>query len=165
MDALALLMSDANRFVETANRDTPGPQPGEAAPDFTVQSLDGQVITLSGLRGRVVLLDFWATWCGPCMEEMPNVKEVWEQYGQRKDFALFGLSLDDEKAKLEQFLKEKQIGWPQAFLDGWYSSEAVARYRVTGIPHTVLIDREGKIVATGLRGFDIADAVAGALGR
>lgn len=128
------------------------PVAGTIAPDFTVTTLDGTALTLAELRGRYVLLDFWATWCGPCRGETPRLKEVWKRYGGRDDFILISLSLDDELPKLKAYIEENNLEWPQVCLNGWDGSGVQARYGVTGIPDILLIGPDGKIVRTGLRG-------------
>lgn len=113
---------------------------------------DGKTISLSDYVGKskLVLLDFWASWCGPCRVEMPNLVEAYAKY-KSKGFEIVGVSLDDNKAAWEKGIKDLNITWPQmSDLKGWESKLSGA-YHVTGIPFTLLIDQNGKIIAENLR--------------
>jgi len=118
------------------------PKEPASAPDFTLQSVEGQEVTLSGLRGKVVLLDFWATWCGPCKESIPHLTQLYKNY-QDKGFELIGMSMDKsgEVEMVRRFVKSMDILYPIIM-----TPEDVARnYKITGLPTTVLIDKEGKV--------------------
>jgi peroxiredoxin len=124
---------------------------GRPAPDITLPTPDGKTISLSSLRGKYVLIDFWASWCGPCRRENPNVVKMYNKY-KDKGFEIFGVSLDQSKEKWVKAIADDQLTWPHVSdLKGWESA-AGKLYNVTAIPHTVLIDKEGKIVAKNLRG-------------
>ncbi|HZY86294.1 MAG TPA: TlpA disulfide reductase family protein, partial [Gemmataceae bacterium] len=91
--------------------------------DIKYTSVDGRAVDLSKLRGKVVLVDFWATWCGPCVAELPNVRAVYDRY-HAQGFEVVGISLDHSRDKLAEYVKEKQVPWPQVFFDeegkrGW----------------------------------------------
>jgi thiol-disulfide isomerase/thioredoxin len=139
-------------------------QAGDLAPDFTITTLEGASIKLSSLRGGYVLLDFWATWCGPCVGETPHLKAVWDRFGERYDFTIIGLSLDDERDLLEAYIRENHIAWPQAFLNGWRGSPLTTEYKVRGIPEIMLIGPDGRVVENNLRGGKIMRVVQEALG-
>ncbi len=118
------------------------PKETVSAPDFTLKTIEGQEVTLSGLRGKVVLLDFWATWCGPCKESIPHLTQLHKNY-QDKGFELIGMSLDKsgEVEMVRRFVKSMDIPYPIIM-----TPEDVARnYKITGLPTTVLIDKEGKV--------------------
>lgn len=115
----------------------------KAAPDFTLQDSDGARIQLSALKGKVVLLDFWATWCSPCKLEIPWFMEFQQTYAT-KGLAAVGVAMDDEGwEKVKPYLNEHPIDYPIVVGDGAFAK----RYSVTALPVTLLIDRKGKIAA------------------
>ena len=129
---------------------------GKPAPDFQVTDLKGEELSLKNLRGQVVLLDFWATWCGPCIREMPKVKRTYEKYKDQK-FQIIGISLDRSTGPLKAYIEKEELRW----LHYWDESREVRDlYGVRGIPSTFLIDGEGIIRKANLGGFDVESAVA-----
>jgi peroxiredoxin len=138
-------------------------RPGDAAPDFEIKTIEGSALSLADFRGKYVLLDFWATWCGPCRAETPNLKRVYDTYREDAKFAILGLSLDKAVAAPKDYIKAEGISWSQGFLGDWSKATLPARYGVEGIPSIFLIGPDGKIVATDLRGPEIGKAVARAL--
>jgi len=127
---------------------------GKMAPEITLPNLSGQTKALSALRGKVVLLDFWASWCGPCRKENPNVVSVYNRYAS-KGFDVFSVSLDENKSAWEAAIKKDGLVWNNHVSDlGGWKSAVVPTYEIESIPFPVLIDKEGKIVAMGesLRG-------------
>ena len=136
---------------------------GQEAPLFATKTVDGKDLRLADFKGKFVLLDFWATWCGPCLGETPHLKAVFEKYGKREDFALIGLSLDKDPAKPAAYAKENGCGWVDGFLGDWGKDEVTKLYGVRGIPSIWLIGPDGKVVANGLRGEAIMAAVSQAL--
>ena len=128
------------------------------APSFSVKSHVGEELSLDKLRGRVVLLDFWASWCIPCRIDMPEVKKIWKQYGGDR-FAIIGINLDSSRPPFEAYMKEEGITWLQ-YYDGLGWGNKISRlYGVYAIPHTVLIDQDGVIQATGLRGEVLSEKI------
>lgn len=124
---------------------------GGQAPDFTSQTPEGEDFSLSDLKGKVVLLDFWASWCGPCRRENPNVVKMYNKYHE-KGFDVLGISLDRKKDAWTKAIKADKLTWHHVSdLKGW-SNEVSKLYGVRSIPHTILLDREGKIIAKNLRG-------------
>ena len=136
---------------------------GRRAPDFEVQTVDGKPIKLADYKGKFVLLDFWATWCGPCKAEMPNLKAVWDRFGKDPRFAMIGLSIDKTPAEPRDYAKENGLGWVQGFVKGGTGSKVAKDYCVRGVPSILLIGPDAKILAVGLRGKRIESAVESAL--
>ncbi|HNR07572.1 MAG TPA: TlpA disulfide reductase family protein [Saprospiraceae bacterium] len=127
---------------------------GSAAPDFEGISPDGKILRLSSLKGKHLLVDFWASWCMPCRQENPNVVRVYDNY-KNKGFEILGVSLDQEKEKWVDAIAQDGLAWPQVSdLLGW-KSKIAAMYGVQGIPQNFLLDHEGRIIAKGLRGQDL----------
>jgi thiol-disulfide isomerase/thioredoxin len=122
--------------------------------------LDGEKIKLSDYRGKVVLVDFWATWCGPCIAEMPNVAGALKKHGEEGDFIVLGISLDKDEATVREFLKKhKDVAWAQIVGGPAKENEIAKLYGVEGVPATFLIDPDGKVAAKDLRGAALASRV------
>ena len=136
--------------------------PGQPLPDFSATDLDGNPISLQDYRGKVVLLDFWAVWCGPCIAEMPNLKRVYNQY-KDKGFDIIGISLDTDEKRLRDYLKENDIAWRQVFSGKGWQSPISQQYGIHGIPAPWLIDRDGALITKQARGRALEKLVAGAL--
>jgi peroxiredoxin len=132
---------------------------GSKAPEIVLPSPDGKEIALSSLRGKVVLIDFWASWCGPCRKEMPNVVRAYAKY-KSKGFEIYGVSLDKEKGNWVEAIKEEGITWPQVSDLLYWQSSVISLYAIEGIPYTVLLDREGTIIAKNLRGEELDEKLA-----
>lgn len=132
---------------------------GSTAPNFSLQTPEGKTIALKDLRGKYVLVDFWASWCGPCMAEVPNVKKVYEKF-HAKGFEVIGISLDEKKEAWTNAIAKHSLNWLHvSSLKGWKCPVA-ALYSVTGIPATFLLDPDGKIIARNLRGEELMEEVA-----
>lgn len=136
---------------EVVSEQSSGPleaiQKGDAIRDFTVKQVDGSSFTLSEQEGKVVLLNFWATWCGPCVKEMPAFDMLREEYGDQ--LSILAVSCDTDPQAAKDFLKEQGFGFPAA-LDPMGSVQAL--YPTDGIPYSVLIDQNGTVVETVLGG-------------
>ncbi|QJX47473.1 AhpC/TSA family protein [Hymenobacter taeanensis] len=134
---------------------------GAQAPDFTQKTPDGKTVSLRDYRGKYVLVDFWASWCGPCRQENPSVAKAYNEYKGR-NFEVLGVSLDNEKdrAKWVKAIQDDQLPWTQVSdLRGW-ENEAARMYQVRGIPQNYLIDPTGKIIAANLKGADLRATLA-----
>ncbi|ANI88657.1 hypothetical protein A9P82_04765 [Arachidicoccus ginsenosidimutans] len=131
---------------------------GDSAPVFTLPDTNGHNVSLADFKGKYVLVDFWATWCGPCMAEMPNVKSAYNEY-KNKGFEIIGVSLDrpDSKAKWKEVIQRDHLDWKQVSDLNWWNSKAALSYNVNSVPANFLIDPNGKIIAKNLRGEALQD--------
>lgn len=132
--------------------------------DFEMQTPDGKAVKLSDYagKGKVVLVDFWASWCGPCRREMPNLVETYAEY-KGKNFEIVGVSLDQDPAAWKESIQKMNMTWPQMSDLKFWQSEGAQLYAVNSIPHTVLIDGEGTIIARGLHGDKLNAKIAEAV--
>jgi peroxiredoxin len=139
---------------------------GAKFPDFQEKDLAGKPLTLSSHegKGKVVLVDFWATWCAPCVAELPNVLAAYKQY-HGKGFDIVGVSLDQDQGKLAAFMKEHGVTWDQYFDGKGWDNQLALKYGVESIPATYLLDGDGLIVAKDLRGEALATELAKRLGK
>ncbi|MBD0260356.1 MAG: AhpC/TSA family protein [Cytophagales bacterium] len=126
-------------------------QVGQAAPDITLSSPEGKPVSLSSLRGKYVLIDFWASWCGPCRQENPNVVKMYNKF-KGKNFEIFGVSLDREKEKWTQAIAQDGLSWVHVSDLKFWESAGAQSYGVRSIPATFLLDPTGKVIAKNLRG-------------
>ena len=140
-------------------------QPGSAAPDFELPNPEGKMMKLSDYKGKVVLLDFWASWCGPCRKENPHVVHLYETYHE-DGFEVFSVSLDKDREKWVAAIAKDNLIWKGHVSDLMFWQSAAAKlYQVSSIPHTVLIDREGNIIGTKLRGFQLEQTLQSIFGH
>ena len=137
---------------------------GKMFPDFQEKDLDGKPLSVSRFKGKVVLVDFWATWCGPCRIELPNVIATYEKH-HKKGFEILGISLDQDASAMKQFMANNKMTWPQYFDGLLWQNKLAVQYGVNSIPATYLLDAQGKIIARDLRGDDLEKAVAAALAK
>ena len=157
--APALRANQGQQIINKIAR-LPVPAVGQPAPEFTLTSATGQSVALSSYRGKYVLVDFWASWCGPCRAENPNVARVYNEYKGR-NFDVLGVSIDvpDAREKWLKAVHDDHLPWAQV-LDQGGSNRVAARYQVEAIPQNFLIDPSGKIVALNLRGEALRTTLA-----
>lgn len=168
----------AEQFIEAFQKTAPGDAAqlqaqldqaqqvslGSYAPDFAQKTPNGDSLNLSSLRGKVVLIDFWASWCGPCRRENPNVVKVYEKY-KDKGFEILGVSLDRKEDAWLKAIADDELAWLHVSdLKGW-QNQAAQLYGVRSIPETVLLDAEGRIIAKGLRAAALEAKLAALFGE
>lgn len=140
------------------------PAVGEPFPEFAGTDLvSGEKFTLADLKGKVVLIDFWATWCGPCRKALPEIKELYEKYHDQ-GLEIVGISLDRSVEKCRSFVEKNEMKWRQIADGGGWSASLAKRFGVSAIPRVVLVDADGRVAGDRLHGEALQRAVAKALG-
>lgn len=135
---------------------------GASFPDFNEKDVMGKPLSVANYKGKVVMIDFWATWCPPCRGEVPNVVATYQKYHD-KGFDIIGVSLDSDKQKLLDFTQQHNMTWRQYFDGQGWDNKLAVKYGIRSIPMTYLLDGNGKIIGKNLRGQELTDAVATAL--
>jgi thiol-disulfide isomerase/thioredoxin len=135
---------------------------GAIFPGFSETDLHGQPVSVAKYKGKVVLVDFWATWCGPCVGELPHVLATYKKHHDA-GFEIIGISLDEDRDKLTSFMEKNNVVWQQFFDGKGWQNKLAANYGIRSIPATFLLDGTGKIIGRDLRGDDLEEAVAKAL--
>jgi thiol-disulfide isomerase/thioredoxin len=131
---------------------------GQQAPILTLPTINGEPFDFSTLKGKVVLLDFWASWCSPCVKEQPFLKEIYGEFEKEvsaNKFEIIGVSLDKEKANWENAVKKLKITWPQVGDLLFWRSQAAKDYKIEGLPANFVLDENGVIIAIDLHGDEL----------
>lgn len=136
---------------------------GKEAPELEMQTPNGGTKALSDLEGKVVLIDFWASWCKPCIKELPELKKVYRKYNDQ-GFEILGVSLDKRKNDWTKAIEKHDMNWVHISDLQFWNSAATEKYKINSIPFTVLVDREGKVIAKGLRAHQLEDKLKEVLG-
>ena len=113
----------------------------EVSYDFTLQDLEGKPVSLSDYKGKVVFIDFWATWCPPCRASIPAVENLYEQYKDNEDFVVLGINLQEDKDTILQFMKKQKMNYPVLLSD----KKVISNYKISSIPRFFIIDKNGEI--------------------
>ncbi len=136
---------------------------GKDAPDIRLKTPEGNVKPLSSLEGKVVLIDFWASWCKPCIQTIPKLKKLYSKYNDQ-GFEIYGVSLDKKRGSWVNAIEKHGMDWVHVSDLKYFNSAAAQKYKVKSIPFTVLVDREGKIIASGLRGRELVKKIEEVMG-
>jgi peroxiredoxin len=145
-------------YLETVIVRAEGLNIGKLAPAFSQADANGKPIALESYKGKYVLVDFWASWCGPCRQENPNLVRTYHKF-KHKNFDILGVSLDNNKTKWLQAIEEDQLTWKHVSDLRYWQNEVALQYGVKSIPANFLLDKEGKIIAKGLRGIELERAL------
>ena len=160
--AISVARLDAALAAEPDANVPEGLEVGQKFPGFNATALDGNPLSVAAYKGRVTMIDFWATWCPPCRAEMPNVIAIYNRH-HTQGFDIIGVSLDQDRDAVVNFTQTQGIAWSQYFDGQGWDNKLAKKYGVNSIPMTYLLDGHGVIIGKELRGEDLSDAVIKAL--
>lgn len=140
------------------------PKQGQIADEIALPTPQGDTLRLSDLKGKVVLLDFWASWCGPCRIANKGMAKIYSKF-KEKGFEIFSVSIDDDKKDWIKAIKKDNITWKQVNIAGGWNSPIAVKWRIEAIPTSYLIDKEGKLVAMDLEGKELEETLKYMLGK
>jgi len=160
--AISVARLDAALAAEPDANVPEGLEVGQKFPGFNATALDGNPLSVAAYKGRVTMIDFWATWCPPCRAEMPNVMAIYNRH-HTQGFDIIGVSLDQDRDAVVNFTQAQGMAWSQYFDGQGWDNKLAKKYGVNSIPMTYLLDGHGVIIGKELRGEDLSDAVIKAL--
>ncbi|MEI6142842.1 MAG: TlpA disulfide reductase family protein [Mariniphaga sp.] len=152
-------------YLTTVFAQKPGLEIGDKAPDISLPSPEGKIVTLSSLKSKVVLIDFWGTWCAPCVKEQPELAKLYKKYKSAsftngKGFEIFGVSLDAKKENWDKGIKSQNINWIQVSDLKFWRSPVAKTYNIQELPFNLLLDGRGVILAKNLHGAELDKAIS-----
>jgi peroxiredoxin len=156
---LGMKKSYDEQLAEATKKEQTGSWVGKQAPELSLPDSSGKPIALSSFRGKYLLVDFWASWCGPCRQENPNVVKAYNEF-KGKNFTILGVSLDKDKAAWQRAIGEDRLTWTHVSDLKFWNSKAVDVFQFQGIPFNVLVNPDGKVIAQELRGADLENELA-----
>lgn len=165
-DSLSKIYPD-NRYVNdyiTFTRELNELPPNSFCPEIKLKTPEGKTVLLSSFKGKIVLIDFWASWCAPCRKENPHLVEIYHKF-KGKDFEIFGVSLDDNLTSWKNAIEKDGITWIQVSELKKWDSQVVKDFNIEAIPYSILIDREGKIISKSLRSSELELKIAEVIGK
>jgi peroxiredoxin len=152
------LVSDYRAKVKSDKENQERMKDGKPLPDFSLPDANGKLYSLKNFKGKVIVIDFWASWCGPCRQEIPNVKKYYEEFKSTKKVAFVSVSIDAKRPDWEKAVKEENMPWLQ-LLAPKGGKDVMDTYQFGGIPYILVIDKEGNIYKKNLRGEEIENAI------